>query len=134
MQPLHPSTRPPSPAHDAPVDVRQRLRDDAFVSETTVESWCRAGLTTRVGATLVLRQGARYLLTEACRVLGRQDGGHDRFGLSGRVETLRHFVRQGASVSRETIRLGPAAYDVEFGYVAAPFASADESGCSPVVR
>jgi hypothetical protein len=99
-----------------------------------MESWCRAGLTTRVGGSLLLQQGSRYQLTEACRVLGRQDGQHDRFGLSGRVETLRDFIRQGAAVSRESIRLGLATYDVEFGYVALPFASADESGCSPVAR
>jgi hypothetical protein len=114
--------------------VHRRLRDDAFVSETNVESWCRAGLATRHNATLTLREGSRYLLSEACRVLGRQDGQHDRFGLSGRVETLRALILQGAAVSRDAVRLGPATYDVEFGYVALPFASADESGCTPVAR
>jgi hypothetical protein len=118
----------------APTDVGARLRESPFVAEVVLDAWARAGLVVRAGATLATHDAQRFLLTDACRVLGPQNGDRDPYGLSGRVDALRELIRQGASVSRDRVRLGAVVYDVEFGFLAIPYASADESGCSPAVR
>jgi hypothetical protein len=118
----------------AVTDVCARLRDNPFVAEVVLDAWVRAGLVVRAGRSIVTREGQRWLLTDACRVLGPQNGDRDPYGLSGRVDALRELVRQGAVVFRESVRFGAVTYDIEFGYVAIPFASADESGCTPAVR
>jgi len=122
---------PTPPPGSARTDAR--IGDDGFVSEAVLDSWVRSGAAARGGAMLTLRAGRRYVVQDALRVLGRRNGETDPYGLTGRVESIRQLVRQGALVSGDGIRLGPAIYDVEFGVIAFPFASADESGANPKV-
>jgi hypothetical protein len=111
-----------------------RIGEDAFVAEPTLDEWIRAGEAVRAGALLNVRDGRRFLLRDAVRVLGRRNGDTDPYGLTGRVESLRDFLRQGALLTNEGIRLGPAVYDIEYGVVAKPFvASPDESGALPKI-
>lgn len=120
-----PSSMPPS----AP--PRARVGQDGFVSDVTLEGWVRTGDAMRAGAQLTLADGARYVLTDALRILGRRNGETDPYGLTGRVETLRDFLRKGGVLSADAVRLGPAIYDAEYGVLALPCASADESGANP---
>jgi hypothetical protein len=94
--------------------------EDGFVSEATVDAWVRCGAAARTGSLLSTQDGRRYLLRDALRVLGRRNGDTDPYGFTGRVEAIRDFIRRGANVSADALRLGPAVYDIEYGYVAIP--------------
>ena len=123
----HPSTTPPS----AP--ARVRIGDDRFVSDATLDGWLRSGDATPPPPLHTTRDGRRFVLRDAVRILGRRNGETDPYGFTGRVETLREFVRQGAILASDSVRLGPAVYDAEYGVVAYPMASPDESGANPKV-
>ncbi|APR82943.1 Hypothetical protein A7982_08292 [Minicystis rosea] len=97
-----------------------RIGEDAFVAETTLDGWVRSGAATRIGASLTVCDGRRYVLRDAVRVIGRRNGDTDPYGFTGRVEALREIVKRGATLSADGLRLGPAVYDVEYGYIAAP--------------
>jgi hypothetical protein len=105
------SVPPPPPA--------PRIPEDAFLSEATVDGWVRSGAATRTDGVLTLSDGRRYALRDALRVIGRRNSDTDPYGLTGRVEPIRDFVRRGATISADSLRLGPAVYDVEYGFVAA---------------
>jgi hypothetical protein len=94
---------------------------DSFLSEGTVDGWVRGGLATRNGALLITADGRRFLLRDAIRVLGRRNGDTDPYGFTGRVEPIRDFIRKGACITLDTLRLGPAVYDIEYGVVVASF-------------
>ena len=106
----------PDPGRAAPV---VRIEDGSFVSEATLDGWVRSGAASRAGAMLCVPDGRRYLLRDAVRVLGRRNGDTDPYGLTGRVEAIRDYIRQGATVSADALRLGPAVYDVEHGVIVA---------------
>jgi hypothetical protein len=112
----------PAPA-GAPAAPAVRIGEDAFVSEAVLEGWLRSGEARRTGALLVTRDGRRFVLRDALRVVGRRNGDTDPYGLTGNAEPLRDLIRQGAIVSSDGIRLGAAVYDVEFGVLAVPAAS-----------
>jgi len=116
------SSRPPSRRDGvAPVDAARAvcLGEDAFVSETMVDAWVRSGVAGRTGAVLALADGRRYALRDGLRVIGRRNADTDPYGFTGRVEALREIVRRGATLSADGLRLGPAVYDVEYGFIAA---------------
>jgi hypothetical protein len=110
-----------------------RVGDQGFVSESTLEAWLRTGEVERAGALMTSRSGRRFVLRDAVRILGRRDAETDPYGLTGRVESLRDFLRQGAAISGNSLRLGAGIYDIEYGFIAVPMASADESGTNPRV-
>jgi hypothetical protein len=112
--PLPPASVPTA----APATVH--IGEDAFVSEAAVAGWVRAGVATRAGALLTTNDGRAFLLRDAVRVLGRRNGDTDPYGFTGRVESIRDFIRNGASISTDALRLGQAVYDIEYGYLAAP--------------
>src|SRR5262249_7734528 len=100
-----------------------------------LEAWIRTGEATRAGSLLTARDGRRYILRDALRVLGRRNGDTDPYGFTGRVESVRDFIQRGAIAFADGIRLGSAVDDVEYGVLAMPLgASPDESGANPVVR
>jgi hypothetical protein len=94
-----------------------RIETDTFVPELTVDGWVRNGAAARTGGLLTTLDGRRFLLRDAIRVLGRRNGDTDPYGFTGKVEPIREFIRRGASVSADGLRLGPAVYDVEYGFV-----------------
>jgi hypothetical protein len=95
-----------------------RIAEDGFVSEATVDGWVRAGDAVRAGGVLAVRDGRRFLLRDAVRVLGRRNGDTDPYGFTGRVEAIRELIRRGASISADALRLGHAVYDIEYGVIA----------------
>lgn len=117
--PSRPSRPPARPAQSVEAARALRIGEDAFVSEMTVDGWVRSGAATRAGAMLALADGRRYALRDAVRVIGRRNGDTDPYGFTGRVEALRELLRRGATLSADALRLGPAVYDVEYGFVAA---------------
>lgn len=116
--PLPAARRDPAPPLEAARAVR--IGEDAFVAETMVDGWVRGGVATRAGALLALGDGRCYVLRDAVRVIGRRNGDTDPYGFTGRVEALREVVRRGATLSADALRLGPAVYDVEYGFLVAP--------------
>jgi hypothetical protein len=110
----------PPPTMPSPVGTAAsvRIADNAFVSESAVDAWIRGGLATRTGALLAVADGRRFLLRDAIRVLGRRNGDTDPYGFTGRAEAIRDFIRHGATVSGDSLRLGPALYDIEYGFQA----------------
>jgi len=122
-----------TPQHmdSAPPTHREVLTtSDGFVSESSVREWQRRGASVSNGV-LICRDGRRFLLADALRVLGPQCSDVDPYGLTGRVSTLRELLRQGAALQADLLRLGSATYDVEYGYLARQMGSADESGAYP---
>ncbi len=114
---VRPSSQPPPKAgRDVPA---LRIDDGAFVSDATLDGWVRSGAASRAGALLGAADGRRYVLRDAIRVIGRRNGDTDPYGLTGRVESIRDYIRQGAAVSADALRLGPAVYDIEHGVVVA---------------
>lgn len=93
------------------------IGEDAFVSEIVLDAWTRGGVARRVGGLLALGDGRRYVLRDAVRVLGRRNGDTDPYGFTGSVEAMRELVRRGATISADALRLGPAVYDIEYGYL-----------------
>ncbi len=96
-----------------------RVGDNGFVSEATLDAWARTGAAVRAGSVLTTDDGRRFSLRDAVRVLGRRNGDTDPYGLTGSVEAIRDFIRRGASISADALRLGPAIYDIEYGVIAA---------------
>jgi hypothetical protein len=95
-----------------------RVGEDGFASEATVDAWVRSGVAVRSGSLLTIHDGRRFLLRDAVRVLGRRNGDTDPYGFTGRVDALRDFIRRGANISADALRLGPAVYDIEYGFIA----------------
>lgn len=116
-----------------PPQALAALSAGSFVSEGTIEALVRANEVTRAGATLTTKSGKRFILQDAARILDRRDGMPDTFGLIGKVELLRTFLRNGAALSSDAIRFGNVIYDVEWGAIVFPVGSADESGANPKV-
>jgi len=101
-------------------DVRRG--DGSFIPEMLIDAWVRAGHATRAGALLTARDGQRFVLQDAVRVLGRRNGDTDPYGMTGRADALRELLRKGAIIADDTMRLGPAVYDIEHGVIALPVA------------
>jgi hypothetical protein len=104
--------------YDGGVASSVRIGEDAFVSEASVDAWVRTGAAVRAAGLLAVRDGRRFLLRDAVRVLGRRNGDTDPYGFTGRVEAIRDFIRRGATISADALRLGPAVYDIEYGFIA----------------
>jgi hypothetical protein len=120
--PVTDALRTPSRSSPPPADAARvvRIADDGFVPETFADAWARSGAASRVSTLLTLADGRRYVLRDAVRVIGRRNGDTDPYGFTGRVEALRELVRRGAILSADALRLGPAVYDVEYGFLATP--------------
>jgi hypothetical protein len=91
--------------------------EDAFASEAMVDGWVRGGAAVRTGNVLDVLDGRRLHLRDAVRVLGRRDSDTDPYGFTGRVDPIRELIRRGANISADALRLGPAVYDIEYGYL-----------------
>lgn len=121
--PRNPSRRPfPVPITPKRPSAESYLRDGCFIAEADLAAWLRAGEIAREGVILTARDGRRFVLQEAVRVLGRNNGASDPYGFTGQVDSIRELVRKGATIAGDTLRLGPAAYDVEYGVTALLFA------------
>jgi hypothetical protein len=114
------TSRSSVPPRSAPPVPSVRIGESGFVSDATLDAWTRAGAATRTGSLLTTADGRSFSLRDAVRVLGRRNGDTDPYGLTGRVEALRDFIRRGATLSSDALRLGPAVYDVEYGALALP--------------
>ena len=121
---MQPSTRPPPPS-------TLEVPPDGFVPEHDLAMACGRGVAVRTGAVLSLRDGRRFALEAAVRVLGRYDGETDPFGLTGAIEPIASLLRRGFVIGAERVALGKLVYDVVCGAVLHPFGSPDESGPWP---
>jgi len=117
--PRNPNRRPFPPALAArKLSADAYLGDGRFVAEATLVTFVREGELRRDGVVVTTTDGRRFVLQETVRVLGRNNGASDPYGLTGQVESIRELVRKGAAVAGDTLRLGPAVYDVEYGFTA----------------
>ncbi|MEZ4443614.1 MAG: hypothetical protein R3B72_31370 [Polyangiaceae bacterium] len=121
-----------TPAQDTDEPLEPTLED--FVSEAELARQLAARRLTRVGHVIHLRDGRRYVLVEAVRILGAASAETDPYGLTGTTDTLRSFLRRGFVMNAERLALGRHVYDAEYGYLLHRMADADASGVNPVVR
>jgi len=129
----HPlSSFPPAmtPAHD----VSQATLFDDFVAEETLAKMIDQGEAQRDGCLLRLRDGRRFALREAVRILGHVSQETDPYGLTGHTETLAVLLERGFVVSAGRVALGRQVYDTERGYLAQRIGNPDASGVNPVIR
>lgn len=120
------------PTHITPPSSRTRALDGGtFIADAALDALVRAGDVMRDGALLTTRDGRRFVARDAARILGRRNGETDPYGLTGRVETIRDYAAKGALISTDSLRLGPAIYDIEWGVLVTRMPSPDESGAVP---
>ncbi|MFO0758560.1 MAG: hypothetical protein U0359_18855 [Byssovorax sp.] len=116
----NPNQRPALvPVSPRKVSAESCLTDGSFIAEATLGAFVRQGEIRREGAVVATPDGRRFVLQEAVRVLGRNNGASDPYGFTGQVDSIRELVKKGGAITGDTLRLGSAAYDVEYGFVAA---------------
>jgi hypothetical protein len=101
---------------------------DGFVPDELLASLVSSRHAERVGCVLRTRDGRRYALEDAVRVIGCARERTDPYGMIGIVESLGSLVRRGFVVSSRQIALNRVVYDVELGVLAHPLTDADETG------
>ncbi len=106
---------------------------DDFMASSDLDRLLDEGGTVRAGCILTTADGRAYALQEAVRVLGNISPESDPYGFTGLVETVGTLIKRGFVMSAERIALGRSVYDVEYGWLAQPVMTADESGVNPTV-
>jgi hypothetical protein len=95
-----------------------------FVSQSLLDSWVDQGRIDLSGDAMALRggerEGRRYALEPAVRILRVAGGGPDPHQLVARVKTLDQLRELGAEVMADSVVLGEAAYEAEPGFLAEP--------------
>jgi len=101
-----------------PPGYHRELTSDLRVDEAPLDEWLRGGAM-QFGSDRELHDALlRVAQHDAVRVIGRRNGDTDPYGFTGRVEPIRDFIKKGASITIDTLRLGLAVYDIEYGVVA----------------
>jgi len=124
----------PPPAGSAAPSRPPPVSLDGFIASHDLSALLASGEATQAGCILTTADGQGYALQEAVRVLGNISQESDPYGFTGLVETVGTLLKRGFVMSAERIALGRSVYDVEYGWLAHPIASADESGVKPRVK
>jgi len=101
---------------------------DGFVPDDLLESLLNGGQVQRDGCLLTTADGRNYVLEDAVRVLGSSNRHSDPFGYVGMVASVRYLLRRGFVMSAERVALDRTVYDVEYGVIAHPLATEDQTG------
>jgi hypothetical protein len=89
-----------------------------FFPQTVVDRWVATGEAALSGSVLTLRrEGTRYRLVDAVRVLGEVTGTADRFDVAGRVKTIGFVTELGAEVLGDSMVLGDNAFETVIGWL-----------------
>ncbi|HEX6272727.1 MAG TPA: hypothetical protein VFZ53_06805 [Polyangiaceae bacterium] len=92
-----------------------------FFPQVLVDRWVASGEAALSGSELTLRrEGTRYRLVDAVRVLGEVTGTPDRFDVSGKVKTVGFVTELGAEVLGDSMVLGDNAFDTVIGWLGTP--------------
>jgi hypothetical protein len=92
-----------------------------FFPEAAVNRWVAIGDAVLSGQELYLRrEGARYRLVDAVRVLGEVTGTPDRFDVSGKVKTVGFVTELGAEVLGDSMVLGDSVFETVIGWLGTP--------------
>jgi hypothetical protein len=106
---------------------------DEFVSDADLRALLDRGMARRHGGLLTTADDRKYVLREAVRVIGSASGDTDPYGFVGLTDTIRALLERGFVMSAERVAFGRRVYNVEYGWLAEPIASADRSGINPRV-
>ena len=89
-----------------------------FFPQVVVDRWVATGEAALSGQELTLRrEGKRYRLVDAVRVLGEVTGTPDRFDVAGRVKTVGFVTELGAEVLGDSMVLGDNAFETVIGWL-----------------
>jgi hypothetical protein len=92
-----------------------------FFPQATIDRWVATGEAALSGSELRLRRdGTRYKLVDAVRVLGEVTGAPDRFDVSGKVKTVGYMTELGAEVLGDSMVLGDNAFETVIGSLGTP--------------
>jgi hypothetical protein len=95
-----------------------------FFPQTLIDRWVATGEVALAGTELtVRREGTRYRLVDAVRVLGEVTGTPDRFDISGKVKTVGFVTELGAEVLGDSMVLGDNAFETVIGWLGTPIAA-----------
>lgn len=95
-----------------------------FFPQSVIDRWITTGEAALTGSELTLRrEGTRYRLVDAVRVLGEVTGTPDRFDVSGRVKTVGFVSELGAEVLGDSMVLGDNAFETVIGWLGTPLAA-----------
>jgi hypothetical protein len=94
-----------------------------FFPQVVVDRWVATGEAVLRGSELTLRrEGTRYRLVDAVRVLGEVTGTADGFDVAGRVKTVGFVTELGAEVLGDSMVLGDNAFETVIGWLGTPMA------------
>jgi len=100
------------------------MRTRVFFPQTALDEWISENRVELKGEELTLmREGRRYRIIEAVRVMREVTGADDPHELLGRVKTRGFLVELGAELLEGSMILGDNAYDVIQGFVGSPTGS-----------
>lgn len=100
------------------------MRTRVFFPQTALDEWVSEDRVELKGEELTLkREGRRYRIIEAVRILREVTGSDDPHELLGRVKTRAFLVELGAELLEGSMILGDNAYDVAQGFIGAPIGS-----------
>lgn len=103
------------------------MRTRVFFPQTALDEWISENRVELKGEELMLkREGRRYRIIEAVRILREVTGADDPHELLGRVKTRAFLIELGAELLEGSMILGDNAYDVVQGFVGAPTGSFSE--------
>lgn len=103
------------------------MRTRVFFPQTALDEWVSENRVDIKGEELTLkREGRRYRIIEAVRVLREVTGADDPHELLGRVKTRAFLMELGAELLEGSMILGDNAYDVIQGFIGAPTGSFSE--------
>jgi hypothetical protein len=103
-----------------------------FFPQVLVDRWVATGEAVLTGSELTLRrEGARYRLVDAVRVLGEVTGTPDRFDVSGKVKTVGFVTELGAEVLGDSMVLGDNAFETVIGWLGTPMAESSARSHAP---
>ena len=95
-----------------------------FFPQVVVDRWVATGEAALSGQELTLRrEGTRYRLVDAVRVLGEVTGTPDGFDVAGRVKTVGFVTELGAEVLGDSMVLGDNAFETVIGWLGTPMAN-----------
>jgi hypothetical protein len=108
------------------------MQNRVFFPQTAVDQWGIDGKIDLVGGDLILlKEGRRYKVEEAVRIVAEVTGANEEHKIVGKVKLRRALDEIGAEILQDSMILGDNAYDVVPGWIGSPSSSFADHLLSP---
>src|SRR4051812_25051492 len=97
------------------------MQNRVFFPQACLDQWGVEGKIEVTGAEIVvLVEGRRYDVIEACHIVGEVTGSPDPHEIVGKVKAKQTLVEMGAEILENSMIIGDNAYDVIPGWAGRP--------------